>query len=259
MNNAILSIIIATYNAEKYLANCLNSIIIQKTELVELILIDGNSTDGTLHIIKKYEDFIDYWISEEDFGIYDAWNKGIRVAKGEWIMFLGADDQLIPDAIEHYFKIIDQFKNNINLVFISSRVKMIDCNNKLIRIKGWPITYPLFFKEMTVAHPGALHSKILFQKFGEFNTNYKIAGDYEFLLRPGTSIEALHIDKVSVIMREGGASDSVKAIKEHFKAVTSTGDYPIYLALISAIKTCLKFFFKKTFRRLGLNVYLRKS
>ena len=87
-----ISIIIATFNAELRLSRCLDSIISQKTEEIELLIIDGGSVDGTLKLIDSYKGCIDFVLTEKDNGIYDAWNKGIRQAKGEWIMFLGADD-----------------------------------------------------------------------------------------------------------------------------------------------------------------------
>jgi hypothetical protein len=117
----------------------------------------------------------------------------------------------------------------------------------------------MFLKEMTIAHPGALHSKRLFEKYGNFNIDYKIVGDYEFLLRAKDLLKTLYIDKVTVIMSEGGTSDSVKAIKEHYKAVTTTGKDPKHLALLNAIIVYTKFKVKKIGRKIGLNLYLRKS
>ena len=90
----IISIIIATYNAEKTLKRCLNSIVSQKKDQLELLIIDGCSTDRTMDIVREFAESIDVIVSEVDKGIYDAWNKGIRLATGEWIMFLGADDYL---------------------------------------------------------------------------------------------------------------------------------------------------------------------
>ena len=97
-----ISIIIATYNAEKTLQRCFDSIRNQKNEKIELIVIDGNSNDNTLSIIESNADIVDYYVSESDKGIYDAWNKGVKVSTGEWIEFLGADDKLLPDSLPLY-------------------------------------------------------------------------------------------------------------------------------------------------------------
>lgn len=253
-----ISIIIATFNADKFLKSCLDSIITQISKNVELIIIDGDSKDNTVDIIKSYKEYVTYWKSEPDKGIYDAWNKGIRIAKGDWIMFLGADDQLVPDGIAVYYEVVSNKEKIAEVDFISSQIQMIDHNGKLIRTKGWPFSWPLFLKEMMIAHPGALHSRRLFDTYGNYNIDYKIVGDYEFLLRAGKLLKPLYIDKVTVIMSEGGASDSVKSIKEHYKAVVSTGKYSKYLAFINASIVYVKFKIKKNARKIGLNLYIRK-
>jgi glycosyltransferase involved in cell wall biosynthesis len=257
--SSTISIIIATYNAEKYLQHCLDSIIPQLDETIELIVIDGDSKDATVAIIKKNQQYISYFITEPDKGIYDAWNKGIKNATAEWIMFVGADDQLMPNALPIYNQFINDNAGAAAIDLISSRVQMIDENGTIIRTKGWSFLWPMFLKEMTIAHPGALHSKRLFEKYGDFNINYKIVGDYELLLRAGDSLKYLYLDTVTVVMSEGGASDSVKSIKEHYKAVTTTGKYPKHLALLNALLVYSKFKVKKLGRKIGLNLYLRKS
>ncbi|GGF12559.1 glycosyltransferase family 2 protein [Flavobacterium limi] len=259
MNNNVITIVTATYNAGKYLEKCLNSIIPQLNNEVELIIIDGGSKDNTIDIIKKYQNHISHFVSEPDKGIYDAWNKGIEKASGNWVMFIGADDQLVPDALESYRQFIYNNGGANDIDLISSKVQMIDENGKTIRIKGWPFLWPMFLKEMTIAHPGALHAKKLFEKYGNYDINYKIVGDYELLLRGKDSLKTLYLDKVSVIMSEGGASDSVKSIKEQYKAVVSTGKQPKYLAFINIAIIYCKFKIKKSFRKIGLNLYLRKS
>lgn len=119
-NKAIMkiSIIIATWNAAKTLRRCLDSIVSQLTDETELILIDGGSKDETNEIIDSYGDKIAVHVSEPDKGIYDAWNKGVMVAKGDWMMFMGADDVLLPDAIKNYMHFTESISyNNSSLKF----------------------------------------------------------------------------------------------------------------------------------------------
>jgi len=252
----MISIIIATYNAGIYLQLCLDSIAVQRNEYLELIIIDGGSTDNTIEIIEKNHKQINYWISEPDRGIYDAWNKGLKNVSGEWVMFLGADDQLVPDAIESYTTLIKSINADNKVDFISSQVQMIDEKGKDIRVKGWPFAWPLFLKEMTIAHTGSLHSIKLFEEYGNFDIAYKIVGDYEFLLRPGNKLNALYLNKITVIMSEGGVSDSNAAIFEQYKAVIQTGKAEKDHAIRNLIIVLLKFNTKKILRAMGLNFYL---
>src|SRR5690348_14220883 len=95
-----VSLIIAVYNGASTIVKCLNSVAAQTYGSRELIVIDGGSTDGTVDILRCNADQLSYWISEPDTGVYNAWNKGLARARGEWIAFLGADDYLwTPDAL----------------------------------------------------------------------------------------------------------------------------------------------------------------
>ncbi|MBE9583923.1 glycosyltransferase [Mucilaginibacter sp. JRF] len=96
MKTDTISVIIVTYNAAKTLQVCLDSVFAQAHQHIQLIVIDGNSTDGTQQIIEQNAHKISYWLSEPDGGIYDAMNKGIKQATGRWVYFLGADDELLP-------------------------------------------------------------------------------------------------------------------------------------------------------------------
>ena len=119
----LISIIIATYNSEQSLAKCLDSIISQKCGSVELIVVDGHSTDRTMEILRTAETDIDHLVSETDEGIYDAWNKGLSLAEGSWIMFVGSDDELRPDCIKRY---IQQIEVDSDYDFISGRIMLIN-------------------------------------------------------------------------------------------------------------------------------------
>jgi glycosyltransferase involved in cell wall biosynthesis len=90
----LISIIVATFNASKTLQKCIDSIAQQSFRDFELIIIDGKSNDGTLDVISRNSEIIDYWVSEQDSGVYNAWNKGLDKATGDWICFIGADDYL---------------------------------------------------------------------------------------------------------------------------------------------------------------------
>lgn len=252
-----ISIIIATYNAELFLQRALDSISIQKGCEFEVIVVDGGSRDGTIQIIVENQKLISNWISEKDDGIYDAWNKGVKMSTGDWIMFLGADDQLLPDAL-HSYKGFLESKDHTGILYVSSRMKIIDSRGNTIRIKGWPWEWPYFLKEMTVAHPGSLHSRQLFNDYGLFNSNYKSSGDFELLIRPKEKLSALFLDRITVCMQEGGISDSITGIKEHCKAAIHTGGYSPIFAYSNAVWVYIKHKAKLFLRRFGINAYLKK-
>lgn len=142
-NTPLVTIITSTFNAVSELENSIKSVIAQSYPNVEYIIIDGGSTDGTLEIIKKYEKNISIIISEKDNGIYDAWNKDLSLATGDWIAFLGADDEYLPDAILNYVNHIEKL-NIDDLDYVSSKVELINSNNKFIRVIGSPWNWKKF-------------------------------------------------------------------------------------------------------------------
>ena len=117
--------------------SCLKSIIAQKNDLIELLIIDGKSSDNTLKIVNAYRNQIDIFISEKDKGIYDAWNKGIVLANGQWIMFIGADDILYSDVLEGYIDFIRLNGDRVNRMdLITAKSEYVDLKGELIKIIG---------------------------------------------------------------------------------------------------------------------------
>jgi glycosyltransferase involved in cell wall biosynthesis len=214
MSNFKLSIVIATYNAEEFLNSCLDSIIEEKTDSVELVIIDGGSTDSTLKIIKKYIDQIDFFLSEPDKGIYDAWNKAIGVTKGEWLTFIGSDDVVIPGSLPIILESIDSVHDNTEFIF--SKAQVISNTGKTLGYRGKEYVFDEFKKGMTISHVFSLHRKSVFKKHGLFNLDYKICADYEFMLRYQNTLISIFLPVVSVKMMIGGMSFSRKAIYEAY-------------------------------------------
>ncbi len=220
-----VTIITAVYNAEKYIEECILSIVNQNYENFEYILIDGGSVDGTVDIIKKYQDKIKYWISEPDNGIYDAWNKGLSQAEGKWISFVGADDQLMPGAIHTYMKHITNHPRQHDLHFVSSRIKLVDENLTPIHVVGEAWVWERFERSMTTWHVGSFHARHLFEVYGIFDSSFKISGDYELLLRPNRHLVTSFVDHMTAKMRTGGisAKNLVKASEETYRAKIKNG------------------------------------
>ena len=215
MTNISLSLIIATYQSGNCLADCLQSVsnlMLPEHMTLEVIIIDGGSTDETMSIVNSFSNVVSKSISEKDSGIYDAWNKGIKVSTGDWIMFIGSDDTLLPNALAIYGKCIDK---NKNVDYISSKVNLVDFEGNFLQTVGNRFSWLKFKRYMTVAHVGSIHNRKLYDEIGLYNLDYKICGDYELLLRKGSELNTIFINEVTANMRIGGISySSIDALVE---------------------------------------------
>ena len=176
----IISIIIATYNSERTLEKCLHSIIDQKDKSIEIIVVDNSSTDKTKDILQFFRKDIDHLISELDDGIYDAWNKGIRISTGKWIMFVWSDDEFRNDCISDLKK---QITIDSNFDYICGKIMFVNNKGHELKQFGQPFNWKQFRTLMNLAHVSSLHNRKLFEKYGYYDTTFRICGDYEFLLR----------------------------------------------------------------------------
>jgi glycosyltransferase involved in cell wall biosynthesis len=238
-----ISIITAVLNCRRSIEFTIRSILPQLSNKVEYIIIDGGSTDGTLDILKKYSDSIDYIVSEPDLGIYDAWNKGIKVSKGNYVAFVGADDVLRGDIIAKYLSFIN---NSPNIDYVSSKAQF-DGENSRIFGKEWK--WDSFRRYMTVAHVGSLHRRSLYSQYGFYDTSYKIVGDYEFLLRVGRRLSVGFIDCVGVTMGANGVSNKLihLSLKETLRAKVSTAACNVWIARFDYFVAYMKFFIRQFF------------
>ena len=251
--NPLLSIITATFNSDKTLDETIFSVLNQDYTNFEYIIIDGKSKDKTLNIIKKYEaqfkkKNISYtWISELDSGIYNAWNKGLKLAKGNWISFLGSDDIYLDKALGLYAKniVLDE-----DVDFIHSKVKLVN-NGKVKFIVSDKWKWSKFKRYMKIAHVGSFHNKKFFEKFGLYNETFKISGDYEMLLRAKSELKTAFFDEFTAEMKDGGVSNQnvLNAFREVRNAKITTADIKKQIAFydfyFSVIKYYISAFLKK--------------
>jgi hypothetical protein len=165
----LITIITVVFNGAKYLEDTIKSVINQTYPNIEYIIIDGGSKDGTLDVIKKYEDYIDYWVSEPDNGIYDAMNKGIILSNGEWLNFMNCGDS---------FSSVDILSN----IFTSINLEDIDLIYSDIKI-GNDFVYICDIKKNKVIHQSLIYKKILHNEFGFYLDNKKVmVSDYIFFM-----------------------------------------------------------------------------
>ena len=245
-----VSIITVVYNNRNTIKDAVESVLNQTYKNIEYIIVDGASTDGTVEIIKSYGDSIDKFISEKDNGIYDAMNKGIKLASGDIIGILNSDDFYVGDNIIE--KVVRTFKEQKvdsvygDLVYVDSKD-----TNKIVRYwKSKPYKKGLFKKGWHPAHPTFFVKKEIYDKYGIFDLDFKIAADYELMLRflEKYQISSSYIPEVLVKMRVGGKSNQsikniIKANIESYNAwKVNNLKPPFYLPLIKPLKKLKQFF-----------------
>lgn len=170
----VVSVITIVYNGEKHIEHAIRSVIDQSYPEIEYIIIDGGSTDGTVPIIKKYGQSIHTWISERDNGISDAFNKGLRLATGEIIGMINADDWYEPDAVEKAVAAIEGYD------VVYGDLRLWKEGKVDFVLKG---DHHYLRNEMTVNHPTVFVRRKCYDQFGMFDNAYKCAMDYDLVLR----------------------------------------------------------------------------
>ena len=224
-----LSIITASYNSEATIKDTLESVNKQSYSDIEHIIVDGGSKDATLYIVKTVGKRVVTVISEPDKGIFDAYNKGLKLVNGEVIGFLNSDDfYYSSDVLQCVMRAFED--TTVDAVY--GDLYYVDKNNtnKLTRVwKSKNYKKGLFTKSFHPAHPTLFLRKSVYERVGLFNLTYKFAGDYEFMLRAFHlfEIKPIYLPKIFVRMRNGGATggslmsirkqnlENIRALKEN--------------------------------------------
>lgn len=180
-----VTIITVCYNAAVYIEKAIQSVLSQTYPAIEYIIIDGKSTDQTLSIINKYKTKIHKIISEPDKGIYDAMNRGLRLAEGDIVYFLNADDRFYDDRVVE--DIVQEFGNNNALGLVLGKVQLVNLPaGSVLPLKNpWRTVFnrKRDFILAQVCHQRIFCRKIVFEKIGLFNLKYRIFADYDWFLR----------------------------------------------------------------------------
>ena len=231
-----ISLITVTYNSEKTLKRTFESILKQTYNNIEYIVIDGASIDNTVTLIKEYEPKFKNkikWISELDKGLYDAMNKGIQMTTGDVIGILNSDDFFTSNHILQQVAETFKLNNNVDAVYGDIHFVHPDNLGKCVRYYSSKVfKRSLMRLGFMPAHPSFYMRKEYFEKYGLYKTDYKIAADFEFLLRViyKHKIHTKYIPIDMVTMRTGGASTSglqshKRIMKEHLRAFRENGIY----------------------------------
>lgn len=204
-----ISIITVVYNAERYIKDCIDSIIHQSYQDIEYIIIDGGSTDFTLQTIAKYKRYITHFVSERDNGLYDAINKGIKIATGEVVGILNADDTLVSNDVIQ--EIANAFSNDEEIQAVYGDLNYINPIENTI-VRKWR-SYRAGAKDIEKgwmpAHPTLYIRTYLFRKYGHYALDMGTAADYDLILRyfHTHNIKATYLPTLMVNMRIGGVSN----------------------------------------------------
>lgn len=209
----LISIITVCYNSEKYIRDTMESVLRQTYQNIEYIIIDGQSTDGTLEIIHQYKEAFGsrlILVSEKDTGIYNAMNKGLALAKGELIGIINSDDYYEQNAIE---VMVNAYKQRGEGVYYGFCRTLKGEKEFSIERKNAD-----FLQTSMIHHPSCFITGQVYRTYGNFDENYKIVADAEFMLRlQKNQVSFYPVDAVISNFRLGGTSDSLKTNLERRK------------------------------------------
>jgi glycosyltransferase involved in cell wall biosynthesis len=253
----LVSVITVVLNGEKYLEKAILSINKQTYRNLEHIIIDGGSKDGTLEIIKKHENIIDFWISEKDNGIYNAMNKGIALSKGDYVGFVGSDDYLYPNTLEKFTR--EAKKRPID--YTVGPVDIINDNEQIIeKILVLPnfLYKDRFIFDMATHHLSFYVSRRILDKVGNFDEAFNIRSDYDMTINV-ISASRNNFDFVDSVggFRKGGISGSYHSYFESYN-ILRKHKISVLKSILNILPLLIKVFIIKNFPSSIVN-FLRKN
>lgn len=218
MQNIKFSIICATYNAGQNLHITLNSVLNQtyNSSLIEMIVVDGKSNDNTLEILKNYEAKFNgrlKYISEKDSGIYNAFNKGVALASGDFINFQGSGDSLMPSALQEVANVLQDNSVNTNAVAVQGFVRLIENNQTKQRAIYDDLYAMRSDKTIRCHHQAFFYTRELHALLGNYNEEYRLASDYDFALKiVASGAMVANVSQILANFEVGGASFTNKRL-----------------------------------------------
>jgi len=249
----LFSIITVVYNNHRTIADALESVLGQDYRPLDYFIIDGDSTDGTLEVIKRYEDRLKKIVIEPDEGIYDALNKGIRLAQGDVIGLLNSDDLYIDSQVLTKVAAIFQSQPDVDIVYGDLvYVKAADIYSIVRYWTSKPYNAHFFEDGEVPPHPAVFIRKRVYDQIGGFDLHLKFAADYEFLLRAMKryGFKSYYLPEILVRMRLEGVSN-----KKWMNI--ARGNWEIYQAWkMNGFSAPLRFWVMRFFKK-GLQ-YIRK-
>ncbi len=206
---------------------------------------DGGSTDDTVSILKRRSADIAYWRSEPDRGLYDAWNKAIDHCGGKYIGFVGCDDVFAdPAALE---RLAHQAEAQDWPDLVCSLNVFVDDRGNFLKTIGGPWSWKGMTRAVVVAHSCLLHRADLFERYGRFTTQYKIGGDYDFLLRLGPNARAGFVEQITVRVGSNGMSHRLwtTTYREHWHLQARNPNVGLRVATRNLIGNVVRYAYRK--------------
>jgi glycosyltransferase involved in cell wall biosynthesis len=241
----LVTVITAVLNGQPYVEGCLDSVINQDYPNIEHIIIDGGSSDGTVDVLRRYDDRVALWVSKPNGGLYGAWNIGVPQAQGEWICFIGIDDEILPGGVSAYMAVAEQ---NPGAEYLNSLVRMVH-RSGYERTFGRPWKWSEFSKWMRWAQVGSMHRRSLLDRLGEFDPSFGACGDYELLLRARNGLKTAYVPIETAMMRWGGCSDKLRAGSDATRAKILTGGRNPVRARMELVMFTIRYYLRPLRRR----------
>jgi len=264
MYNSLVTVVTVCYNAVKGLEKTIPSVLGQENVDVEYVVVDGGSIDGTLKLIKKYENSL-VWISEKDAGIYDAMNKAIGMATGEWICFMNAGDFFVNN---HVLSEVSPYLKRLELQVVYGNIIRVFNNH---RERKYPIRNEradaVDFMIGNIDHQAAFIRRNLFMKYGLYDVQYRLAADHYFFLKAvGVGREKFkYVDiDVAYFMMDGRSTHSVEKYKQEKEAMYNRefGTCYPYMRELSEYRASaiLRYLLiiRLAIKKTGFNAFIRK-
>ena len=227
-----VSVITATYNAATELGYTIASLQKQVTRGFEWIVVDGGSTDNTVPMLEENSSLVSQLLKEPDTGMYAAWNKAIDAAKGEWLLFLGAGDELAcPQVLGGVIPMLHQAFPQFEMVY--GRIQLMEQNSRRVLCEVGEEWEDLaaqwtLYRPGLPCHPEVFHHRSMFERGERFSTAYRYAADTEFMLRQGRNKPFLHIPVAVTKMTLGGQTGqlrNLRAISEETRKIAAACGY----------------------------------
>jgi glycosyltransferase involved in cell wall biosynthesis len=227
--SVLVSVIVPVLNNRATLRRCLDSVLAQRNAGYELIVVDGGSTDGSLEILREYGERLPNWESKRDGGVYPAFNRGVRRARGDWLYFLGSDDYLRSEDV------LERMAPHLAAAYPAHRVvygqiAYVNRHGETLVMQGepWPQFRRHFLQGHIIPHQAVFHHRSLFEEHGPFNEEFRVAGDYEFLLRELRERPALFVPGVVIAAYQFGGGSGVpenwlRVLRERRRAYALNG------------------------------------